>query len=459
MRTLACQLRGPVVRGVAGHGEGLAACRLQGPGALDHGGQRRGPAAQDGGHPVGHLRHVPDHHGQVLAVARRPAWRRGPSPAGRWRRPAPCLPGCRCGAGAVLPRTLRHRKQGGASWAKMAPRGRAAARPHEGRPPAPKPPRQQRGLHARSRAATQASHPRTRPSPRRAAPDGRGRRRRPASSSRSTTTRSMPRTSARARPRTSTGPPWRTSRSRGASPPGTPKLRVYNPRLDEHGWASPHTVIEIVNDDMPFLVDSVTMELNRQGHTLHLLVHPLAKTVRDAEGELVSFAPAGRDGARESLIHVEVDRESDPARLEALGAGAPRGAGRRARGRGGLEADARGACTGIVDGARQARRGAWTRPTSTRRARSSPGRSTRTSPSSASATTSSPPRAARTSCASSRARGWACCASRAWAACRRASGSCRPPSGRSRASRACSCSRRPTRGPRCTARATSTTSA
>ncbi|HQW37365.1 MAG TPA: NAD-glutamate dehydrogenase [Usitatibacteraceae bacterium] len=102
---------------------------------------------------------------------------------------------------------------------------------------------------------------------------------------------------------------------------GTPKIRVYNPRVDEHGWASPHTVVEIVNDDMPFLVDSVTMELNRQGHTLHLLVHPLAKTVRDAAGDLSSFAPAGRDGARESLIHVEVDRESDPARLEALAQG------------------------------------------------------------------------------------------------------------------------------------------
>ena len=102
---------------------------------------------------------------------------------------------------------------------------------------------------------------------------------------------------------------------------GTPKVRVYNPVAAEHGWSSPHTVIEIVNDDMPFLVDSVTMELNRQGHTLHLLVHPLAKTVRDSGGELVSFAPAGRDGARESFIHVEVDRESDPARLEELARG------------------------------------------------------------------------------------------------------------------------------------------
>ncbi|MBL0141154.1 MAG: NAD-glutamate dehydrogenase [Betaproteobacteria bacterium] len=102
---------------------------------------------------------------------------------------------------------------------------------------------------------------------------------------------------------------------------GTPKLRVYNPKAQEHGWASPHTVIEIVNDDMPFLVDSVTMELNRQGRTLHLLVHPLAQTVRDPERNLISLAPAGREGARESFIHVEVDRESDPARLKEIGEG------------------------------------------------------------------------------------------------------------------------------------------
>ncbi|HET6263860.1 MAG TPA: NAD-glutamate dehydrogenase domain-containing protein, partial [Usitatibacter sp.] len=100
---------------------------------------------------------------------------------------------------------------------------------------------------------------------------------------------------------------------------GTPKLRVYNPRTDEHGWSSPHTVIEIVNDDMPFLVDSVTMEVNRQGYTLHLFNHPLASTQRDAEGQLVAFGLPGTQAKTESLIHVEIDREVDPAKLKALG--------------------------------------------------------------------------------------------------------------------------------------------
>ncbi|HUI99970.1 MAG TPA: NAD-glutamate dehydrogenase, partial [Usitatibacter sp.] len=102
---------------------------------------------------------------------------------------------------------------------------------------------------------------------------------------------------------------------------GSPKLRAYNPNGAEHGWASPHTVIEMVNDDMPFLVDSVTMEVNRQGCTLHLLNHPLFSARRDAKGALLAFGAPGAEGRQESLIHVEVDREIDPGRLEALGTG------------------------------------------------------------------------------------------------------------------------------------------
>ena len=50
--------------------------------------------------------------------------------------------------------------------------------------------------------------------------------------------------------------------------PGEPNVRVYNPDFEQHGWQSTHTVVEIVTDDMPFLVDSMSMELNRQdvGH-------------------------------------------------------------------------------------------------------------------------------------------------------------------------------------------------
>ena len=101
---------------------------------------------------------------------------------------------------------------------------------------------------------------------------------------------------------------------------GTAKLRVFNPRIDEHGWQSTHTVIEIVNDDMPFLVDSITMEVNRQGLTMHLIVHPVLKVRRDAEHRLVGLARERdeTEGRFESLMHVEVDRRTDPKRLAEL---------------------------------------------------------------------------------------------------------------------------------------------
>ena len=107
---------------------------------------------------------------------------------------------------------------------------------------------------------------------------------------------------------------WNFARKREAA---HARVRVFNPSIVEHGWQSTHTIIEIVNDDMPFLVDSVTMEVNRQGLTLHLIVHPIIPVRRTPDGILVDVSddPAA---PRESFIHVEVDRMVDPARMSAL---------------------------------------------------------------------------------------------------------------------------------------------
>ena len=100
---------------------------------------------------------------------------------------------------------------------------------------------------------------------------------------------------------------------------GVSTVRVFNPRLDEHGWESAHTLVEIVGDDMPFLVDTVTMELIRQGFTLHLLIHPVLKVVRDADGVLLRLTDdSDADAQYESTMHLEVDRRSDEADLQAL---------------------------------------------------------------------------------------------------------------------------------------------
>jgi glutamate dehydrogenase len=114
--------------------------------------------------------------------------------------------------------------------------------------------------------------------------------------------------------------------------PGGVRVRAYNPKLDEHGWHSEHTVVEIVNDDMPFLVDSVTMEVNRMGLRLHAAMHPVFRVWRDAAGQIARVRPGSESGAPavdtaqdashlESYIHLEVDRRTEPALLEELTAG------------------------------------------------------------------------------------------------------------------------------------------
>src|SRR5207302_5806746 len=94
--------------------------------------------------------------------------------------------------------------------------------------------------------------------------------------------------------------------------PGGTKVRAYNPLREQHGWQSTHTVVEIVNDDMPFLVDSVTMEVNRQGLTLHLVVHPVLRVTRDGAGELAAATapPASAERRLRPFMHVEADRQT-----------------------------------------------------------------------------------------------------------------------------------------------------
>jgi glutamate dehydrogenase len=70
-------------------------------------------------------------------------------------------------------------------------------------------------------------------------------------------------------------------------PQGTANIRVFTPTVAEHGWsAGGHTVVEVVTDDMPFLVDSVTMELHEQSRDVHMVVHPQLLVRRDMAGDL-----------------------------------------------------------------------------------------------------------------------------------------------------------------------------
>ena len=98
--------------------------------------------------------------------------------------------------------------------------------------------------------------------------------------------------------------------------PKTPKLRVFTPNLEEHGWKTTHSVVEIVNDDMPFLVDSVTAALNRRGVTVHQVIHPVVYVERDEKGSRIQTFES-KPGPKqkcmlESVMHFEIDEQSDP---------------------------------------------------------------------------------------------------------------------------------------------------
>ena len=101
---------------------------------------------------------------------------------------------------------------------------------------------------------------------------------------------------------------------------GAPKIRVYNPRHESHGWKSAHTIVEVVNDDMPFLVDSVVAAVQGLKIEVHLVIHPVVHLRRDEGGRLVELHDLGPRDARpegattESMMQLQVSEQ--PAEMQ-----------------------------------------------------------------------------------------------------------------------------------------------
>jgi glutamate dehydrogenase len=104
--------------------------------------------------------------------------------------------------------------------------------------------------------------------------------------------------------------------------PGQLKIQIFNPQYGEHGWQSNHTVLEVVTDDMPFLVDSMLMEIHRLGFTAHLMIYTGGiKVARNAKGEVTEvlpFAQEHRAAGLESPVYMEIDRQTDPKVLASI---------------------------------------------------------------------------------------------------------------------------------------------
>ncbi|MCK5894137.1 MAG: NAD-glutamate dehydrogenase [Endozoicomonadaceae bacterium] len=102
-------------------------------------------------------------------------------------------------------------------------------------------------------------------------------------------------------------------------PEGQSLLRAYNPTLEEHQWYSSHSVVEMLTEDIPFLMSSIIMELDRQELRIHSLTHPVINVVRDPQGGFQSVHDHDenvRGGQLESLIRIEIERQPDASSLQ-----------------------------------------------------------------------------------------------------------------------------------------------
>ena len=100
-----------------------------------------------------------------------------------------------------------------------------------------------------------------------------------------------------------------------------PTVRAWNPDKKKDGWKTPHTVVEIVNDDMPFLVDSITQGLGQAGYGVQLAVHPIVVVRRNAAGKLIEMMPDDREGEDvivESWIHIQVEHQASAKSLREI---------------------------------------------------------------------------------------------------------------------------------------------
>lgn len=106
--------------------------------------------------------------------------------------------------------------------------------------------------------------------------------------------------------------------------PHETKIRIYNPDFERHGWQTTHTVVEIICDDMPFIVDSLRMIITRMGLASHLIIHMGGIRVkRDKHNRVCEILSrnnnvGSNDVLHEAPIFMEIDRQTDPHILEAL---------------------------------------------------------------------------------------------------------------------------------------------
>ncbi len=95
------------------------------------------------------------------------------------------------------------------------------------------------------------------------------------------------------------------------------KVRIHNPSKDVDGFESVNTFLEVISDDMPFLVDSIVGHLDKIGIRIKNIVHPIYSTIRDENGKLVSITEK-KNAKPESIIQLHLDKITSDSGIKML---------------------------------------------------------------------------------------------------------------------------------------------
>ena len=94
---------------------------------------------------------------------------------------------------------------------------------------------------------------------------------------------------------------------------GKPKIRIYHPSKEHHGVEIEETILEVISDDKPFIIDSLIEALNKLNLHIKLLIHPIFSIERDQNDEITSVASAsGKGGNDESVVQIRFDKKITP---------------------------------------------------------------------------------------------------------------------------------------------------
>jgi len=101
-----------------------------------------------------------------------------------------------------------------------------------------------------------------------------------------------------------------------------PIIHVFNPSVSQNGWKSSHTIIEVIVKDMPFLVDSIRIALNKLGLPSHLMLNSPLKIVRDKSKKIIQIASnidsSIKSTSEETVFFIEIDRQTSQKELDTI---------------------------------------------------------------------------------------------------------------------------------------------